>query len=317
MAEDRHATDPYASRVGGAQRLVPRSDPVLWGGVDEPGPLSPAQLADFERRGHIVLEDWLDEGTIERCLTELDRLVADPVLAHDERLVREPGSQTIRSVFDVHKLSQIYAALAADERVSGVARQILADDVYIHQSRANLKPALVGHSFSWHSDFETWHVEDGMPAMRAVSCAVALTDNHVWNGPLLLLDGSHHTFVAFAGTTPDDNYRTSLRKQEYGVPDLDTLTRLEANGGIETFAAGAGSVVFFDCNIMHASPNNVSPRSRTNAFFVYNAWSNRLRDPFGTTTSRPEHIADRSPTAPLLNVSPRLGTSSRRSSERP
>jgi hypothetical protein len=48
--------------------------------------------------------------------------------------------------------------------VVGPARQLLGSDVYVHQSRVNFKPGFNGQDFYWHSDFETWHAEDGMPA---------------------------------------------------------------------------------------------------------------------------------------------------------
>jgi ectoine hydroxylase len=48
---------------------------------------------------------------------------------------------------------------------------------------------------------------------------------------------------------------------------------------------------------MHGSPNNISPLSRTNAFFVYNALSNRVAAPFGTEAPRPAHVAERHPVA--------------------
>lgn len=54
-------------------------------------------------------------------------------------------------------------------------RQILGSEVYIHQSRVNYKPGYGGTGFYWHSDFETWHSEDGMPRMRALSVSIALT----------------------------------------------------------------------------------------------------------------------------------------------
>ena len=53
-----------------------------------------------------------------------------------------------------------------------IAEQILGSQVYIHQSRVNLKPGFKGKEFYWHSDFETWHIEDGMPRMRALSCSI-------------------------------------------------------------------------------------------------------------------------------------------------
>lgn len=291
--------DRYPSRSGGEQRMLDRDDPVLWGGVDAPGPLTTDQLATFESDGFVILEHWLDDATVEACLSDVQRLAVDPDVAASPTSIMEPDSGALRSLFQVHQTDTAFRALAADEQLAGAARQILADEVYIHQSRVNLKPALHGKSFSWHSDFETWHVEDGMPAMRALSCSVALTDNRSWNGPLLLIRGSHRRFVAFGGHTPEDNYRTSLRRQEYGSPGLDALETLYSEGDIVEFDAPAGSVAIFDCNVMHGSPDNISPVSRTNGFFVYNAMSNALLDPFGTDTERPNHIAERTP-EPLL-----------------
>lgn len=287
--------DRYRSRTGGEERVSDRLDPVLWGGPDVPGPLSSEQLRRFETDGFLILEDWLDRDTVAACLDDVAALGRSPGIAGDERSILEPDSGALRSLFQVHRSGSVVPGLVGDRRLAGAAQQILDDDVYVHQSRINLKPALHGRSFSWHSDFETWHVEDGMPAMRAVSASVALTDNHSWNGPLLLIRGSHLRYVAFGGRTPDDNYRTSLRRQEYGSPDLEVLAALYEDGDIVTFDAPAGSVVLFDCNVMHGSPDNISPVSRTNLFVVYNAMTNSLQDPFGTDRPRPGHIAERSP----------------------
>lgn len=289
--------DPYRSRCADAQRVVERLDPVLWGGADAAGPLTREQLEGFASDGFVILDRWLDTATVDACLDDIETLRVAPAVAQSERAILEPGSGALRSLFEVHKTDTRIGRLAGDERLAGAARQILDDDVYVHQSRVNLKPALHGKSFSWHSDFETWHVEDGMASMRALSCSIALTDNHSWNGPLLLIRGSHRKYVAFGGETPADNYRTSLSRQEYGSPDLGVLEELYADGDIVTFDAPAGSVVFFDCNVMHGSPDNISPLSRTNGFFVYNAMTNALVDPFGTDTPRPPHIAERAPSA--------------------
>ncbi len=295
MSTNAAVADRYESRVGGEQRIIDRAEPVLWGGMAAPGPLTPEQLASFERDGFLVLDDWIDPDTVETCLRDIDMLSMTPEIRASERSVLEPDSGALRSLFQVHGTDSVFADLVADQRLAGVARQILDDDVYVHQSRINLKPALEGKAFSWHSDFETWHVEDGMPEMRAVSCSIALTENTEWNGPLLLIPGSHRHYVAFGGHTPEQNYRTSLRDQQHGSPDLDTLESLYGDGGIVTFAGAPGSVAFFDCNVMHGSPSNISPLARTNAFFVYNAMSNAVVEPFGTDGRRPAHVAERTP----------------------
>ena len=216
-----------------------------------------------------------------------------PDLRESEELITEPDSDEVRSIFRVHRLSQVFDWLARDTRILDVARQILGSEAYLHQSRVNLKPGFHGKEFYWHSDFETWHVEDGMPRMRALSASIALTDNYPFNGPLMLIPGSHKTFVPCVGSTPQNHYRQSLKKQEYGVPDQVSLKRLADQGGIVAPTGPAGSVVFFDCNTMHGSNSNISPFARSNVFFVYNSVENSLSEPYCGLKPRPEHIAAR------------------------
>ena len=197
----------------------------------------------------------------------------------------------------MHRHDDRYAALAADPRLADAARQILGGDVYVHQSRINFKPGFVGQKFAWHSDFETWHIEDGMPRMRAVSASVLLTENTPVNGPLMLIVGSHRTYVRCVGETPAEHYKQSLRAQEYGVPDRAALVELAGADGIAQALGPAGSVVLFDCNTMHGSTGNLSPYPRHNVFLVYNSVDNRLVTPFGGTPPRPGFLAEREPVA--------------------
>ncbi len=132
-----------------------------------------------------------------------------------------------------------------------------------------------------------------MPRMRAVSCSILLTDNNPFNGPLMIVPGSHTKFVSCVGKTPEDHYKQSLRKQEYGVPDTDSLTQLVKDGQIVAPVGKAGSVLFFDCNVMHGSTGNISPWPRSNMFCVYNSVENALVEPYGGTVARPEFIAAR------------------------
>jgi ectoine hydroxylase len=236
--------------------------------------------------------------TVDRLRDELERMATDPELVSSDRTVREPGGDAVRSIFEVHRLSALIARVVADRRLAAAARQVLGSDVYVHQSRVNRKPGFIGQGFSWHSDFETWHAEDGMPAPRAVSIAIALTPNLVHNGSLMIIPGSHRTFVPTVGTTPEDHYRSSLRDQEIGVPDDASLAALvEAGGGVTVVTGEPGSAVLFDCNAMHGSSNNITPYPRTNLFVVYNSVDNALMEPFAAPAPRPEFIASRAFTA--------------------
>lgn len=285
--------DPYASRTARDAGIVQRSEPIVYDDGSYASALGHDQVASYARDGFIVLEDLLHAEEVNFLLEEVDRMTNDPRIRQREEAITEKGSSAVRSIFRVHALSGIIGRLARDQRLLDVARQLMGSEVYIHQSRANLKPGFKGKEFYWHSDFETWHVEDGMPAMRAVSCSVLLTDNTAVNGPLMLMPGSQRQFVSCIGQTPDDHYKSSLKQQQYGVPDPISLQLLAEQGGVVPVVAKAGSVVFFDCNTMHGSSSNISPWPRANVFMVYNSIENMLNSPKYGLAPRPEHVATR------------------------
>ena len=295
--------DIYPSRHAEMAEFLPRLDPVVHGDWSEDAPISKSQATQFERDGYLVLEDLFSDEEVAFLQREAGKLLADPDALEAETVISEPGSREIRSIFRIHAQSPVVARLASDERLAGVARFLLDDEVYIHQSRLNYKPGFQGKEFYWHSDFETWHVEDGMPRMRALSMSVLLAENTPHNGPLMLIPGSHRSFLTCVGETPEDHYRMSLKRQEYGVPDEDSLAELAHKHGIVAPTGKPGSVVIFDCNIMHGSNGNITPFPRANAFLVYNAVSNRLDAPFGVERPRPEFIAARGEPAPLVPLS--------------
>ena len=299
-------TDAYESRVTKDAAIIMRRDPVVYTDLTEdPGPgASREQLENFKRDGFMLLEGFFSARETKALLAEVERMSNDPEVAGCDEAIREPGSSIVRSVFRVHAINKMLSRLSRDRRLVNIARQILGSEVYIHQSRANLKPGLFGKEFYWPSDFETWHVEDGMPNMRAVSCSILLTENNDQNGPLMIMPGSHQHFISCIGETPDDHYKKSLRKQEYGVPDPDSLRFLADQNGIRSMTGPAGSVVFFDCNAMHGSNSNISPYPRSNVFFVYNSVENTLNNPKYGLKPRPEHVATREDFTPIKPVEP-------------
>ncbi|AHC15505.1 ectoine hydroxylase [Salinispira pacifica] len=288
--------DPYPSRLREKGRSIPRQDPVIhWpGGSDRAhGPLEASLVKQFETDGFLILEDLFSTSEVESFREELLRLSGDQEIRESGEIITEPDSGEVRSVFRIHENSPLFSDLAADPRLAGIAAQILNDELYIHQSRVNYKPGFRGREFYWHSDFETWHSEDGMPRMRALSMSIALTENFEYNGPLMLIPGSHKTFIATEGETPEENFKSSLKKQVVGVPSDDQVRKLAGEGGIVTATGKPGSVIIFDCNVMHGSNGNITPEPRSNVFFVYNAMSNSPVEPFNGQDPRPEYIATR------------------------
>ncbi|WP_280181484.1 ectoine hydroxylase [Nocardia farcinica] len=279
--------DRYPTRTAEPAPHIERLDPTVWGEVHS------EELSTFDRDGFSIMENLLSPEEVSEFRAEVERLAADKSLLDDERVIREKTSNRVRSVFEVHKLSAAVADLVRQTRIVGLARQVLGSDVYLHQTRINYMPGFRGTGFYWHSDFETWHAEDGMPAPRAVSLSIALTDNYPFNGSLMVMPGSHRTFVPCVGATPADHYRESLREQEIGVPSTEDITVLAQRYGIAQFTGRAGSALLFDSNIMHGSANNITPFPRSNIFLVFNSVENTLVEPFAAPAPRPTYIGSR------------------------
>ncbi|WP_214370492.1 ectoine hydroxylase [Pseudonocardia sp. H11422] len=293
IGSETQSTDRYYTRVSDRPALIERTEPAVWGDHASAGMLGAQELAAHERDGFVTVPQLLTPDEVAGYAAELDRLATDPAVRADDRTIVEKTSQEVRSIFEVHRISDAIGRLVADERVAGRARQILGSDVYVHQSRINYKPGFGGGGFYWHSDFETWHAEDGMPVPRAVSISISLTENYAHNGCLMIIPGSHKTFVSCVGETPDEHYRESLKEQEIGTPDQDSLTALANRHGIAMLTGPAGSATLFDSNCMHGSNSNITPYPRSNIFIVFNSVENSIVEPYYAPSRRPEYIAAR------------------------
>jgi ectoine hydroxylase len=291
--------DNYPTRSGNETMILRRQEPVAWQDWHNGAPLTPTQLRSFQDKGFLVLHDLFSAGEVEQLQGEAERLRTSKAVLARQSAITEPDNGALRSLFRPQDASPMVDTVARDARLLDIARFLLAGDVYLHQSRINFKPGLHGKEFYWHSDFETWHAEDGLPAMRTISLSVTLTDNLPWNGPLLMIAGSHRWFISCPGETPANHFRQSLRRQTVGTPDDVSLRWLASHGDVEAVTGPAGTVVLFDSNVMHGSPGNIAPQPRSNLFFVYNSVANLPGKPFCGRPPRPAFVAERQDFTPL------------------
>ncbi|SDL64290.1 ectoine hydroxylase [Modicisalibacter muralis] len=304
MEAMQETQDLFPTRLERKLGMFERIDPVVHsqGAQRSDGPLSEAQVDEFEAKGFLSFESFFDKEEMDAFIQELRDYEEDDDLKSSEGTVLEPGKQEIRSIFGIHEVSERFRRLTRDPRLLEMVRQLLGSDVYMHQSRINYKPGFKGKGFDWHSDFETWHSEDGMPRMRSLSCSIILTENGEFNGPLMLIPGSHNVFIPCVGRTPENNYKESLKSQEIGVPDVRSLTELMTEYGIEAPKGPSGSLIMFECNTLHGSNTNMSCWPRSNLFFVYNSVENTLHNPYCGNRPRPEFLANRKDWSPLKPI---------------
>jgi ectoine hydroxylase len=282
--------DLYPSRAN-EEKIIKRVDKAVYS-TEKIGKysLDEKELEVYEKNGFIIIPEAFSEKEIKKFRQELKQLELNEKLWKKEEFISEPNDNKLRTIFNQHLFSKIYKKLSKDPRILDKVIQILGSDVYIHHGRINVKRAYQGKSFPWHSDFETWHSEDGLPNCRCLSAWLMLTDNTQFNGPLYLIKESHKKFVSCKGITPKDNYKKSLKKQEYGVPSINAIKQLSKNDKLVSAIGKAGTLVLHDGNILHGSADNISPEDRTNIFFVYNSVKNTPVKPFASKSPRADFL---------------------------
>jgi ectoine hydroxylase len=151
------------------------------------------------------------------------------------------------------------------------AEQMLGGDVYIHQFKINAKAAFDGDVWQWHQDYGTWAADDDMPEPHAMNLAVFIDEVTEFNGPLMLIPGSHAKGKLAAG------HDTTTTSYPLWTIDHATIARLANEGGIVAPKGPPGSVLFFHCNLVHGSGPNLSPWGRVIIYVSVNRVDNAIR----------------------------------------
>jgi len=249
--------------------------------------LSPDQVEHYRREGYLVIPCVFSEAEVDRLRDELPSLCRPD----DPALILEKNTGQVRTIFGSHKTNVVCEHLSRDPRLVEPAMHILDDEVYIHQFKINVKAANGGDIWQWHQDYIYWLNEDGMPAARALTAALWLDDITEFNGPMLLIPGSHRGGVmqVRARDTAPGWVSTVIADLKYAI-EPQVLKELVQEHGIVAPKGSRGSLLLFDCNLVHGSGVNISPFDRRIVFVTFNAGTNRLKD---VPDPRPHFMAER------------------------
>ena len=238
--------------------------------------LNRAQKEEFEQRGYLIFPALLDREEV----AVLQQATPDILSRQGPEVVREKADRTVaRLAFGSHQYSQPFRRLSQLPRLLNPVRQLLGEEVYLHQSRLNPKPGFgAGASWEWHQDYPPWQSIDGMPEPRCIMVSVFIDDCTAVTSPLLVVPGSQRHGLL------ESKLHRDAKGEGYALHHIDhaTLQQLAEESGIEALIGPAGTVAFIHCNVVHGSANNVSPWRRAILYLIYNAVSNAC-----TGTARP------------------------------
>ena len=236
------------------------------------------RLDSFDRDGFLFFPNLFRPEEVKVLSDEVPRLYAQ----HRPENVREKGSDAVRTNFAAHMYSLPFAKLARHPRMVEPIVQLFGEDVYMHQFKINGKMAFDGDVWQWHQDFGTWKNDDWMPEARAMNVAIFLDEVNEFNGPLMLIPGSHQRGVLDAG------HDTSTTSYPLWTINHETIAKLVERGGIVAPKGPPGSMLLFHSCLVHASTSNLSPWNRVSVYLSLCAVSNHIR-----RFKRPAYIAHR------------------------
>lgn len=251
--------------------------------------LTEKQIEAFDRDGVLVIEELFNKEEVTEMKSGILSFENDKLL--DNVICEENGD--VRSVFAPDKTNATFHRTSRDARLIAPANDLLREDIYLYQYKLNLKRAFSGKAWEWHQDFAYWQLDDGVPNPDMLSVMLYLDDTRSYQGPLVVIPGSHkygvvefNSKIHLDGT---DNLMNSLGADlKYTVHERN-IRDLADQCGIQVIEGKAGTAIFFHSNLFHSSWGNLSPYSRDTAILTYNSVNNlpKFKD------KRPDYLCAR------------------------
>jgi ectoine hydroxylase len=261
--------------------------------------LTTQQIKHYRDNGYLLLENLFSPSEVAAILSEMNTVILEDC---PRRILEKNGA--VRSFFAPEWSSEVFSLIIRSGRLVTPAMQLIGDEVYLHQSKINSKYAMVGDWWEWHQDYTFWKQDDGMPEPDVLTAMIFLNDVNEFNGPMLMIPGSHETGVLDEeererqenGNDWFTKYRNSTSYMSALTSDLkytlsqQTVMYWAERKGIVSATGPKGSVLFFHGNLFHASSNNLSPWDRHTFLVSYNSVRNTLPV---QDNPRPDFIASR------------------------
>ena len=233
--------------------------------------LTPQQLTDFHHNGYLVLPQLANadycaqvydfaqkqlEANVQPVELEID--TGYPGAPTDRQ---ELGGNTVRRLLQVSMRGPLIAGWATGEQLATPLKQLLGPDVRLSQIHHNCimtKQPRFSSRTGWHRDSRYWHFQRA----ELISVWLALRNETLENGCLLIIPGSHQVGVDAAGLDDAQFLRTDY-------PGNQTL--LDRAIPVPLMA---GDVLFFSSNLFHAAGKNQTGLTKFSMVHTYRALDN-------------------------------------------
>lgn len=233
--------------------------------------LTPAQISEFQRQGYLILRGLAAPVFCEQVIAFAQRQLAEQVAPIEfEADLNYPGApasrvaeggQTARRLLRAYGRGELPAHWACGEAIVPALKQLLGPEVRMSQAHHNCimtKQPQYSSVTGWHRDSRYWSFQRA----ELVTVWLALRDETVENGCLLVIPGSHKTTVQPG----------QLDEAQFLRPDLGENQALIQQA--LSVPLQQGDVLFFSSNLFHAAGRNQTAQTKYSMVFTYRALDN-------------------------------------------
>ncbi len=225
------------------------------------------QTEEFSRSGFIIERGLVDSGVCRKMLDVVDNSLHPPLGPLEfETDVQYPGSpagrlspggDTTRRLLHAFTRDAVFRTWATSPKVAGRVKRLLASDrIAVSQNHHNCimtkHPGFSSETL-WHQDIRYWLFDK--PDL--VSIWLALGEEHVNNGGIRLIPGSHRQHLD----------RGRFDAALFLRPDLDE-NRALIDSAVPA-ELSQGDVLFFHSRTIHAAGQNNTNQVKTSVIFTY------------------------------------------------
>ena len=220
--------------------------------------LSPEEKSSWKENGYFIRYDVFTEAENDSLGQIADDLALGkrPCRAaniHQNALVRDgkaeaSGTRAMHCIHHINKYSPEFLARTRDPRLTDPIVDLIGPNILGLNNLYIWKPPKIGLGFPWHQD--KWYFNNQYITEKTVGTWMAIDAADEGNGCLYVIPGSHknevHEHINLEGSQQNE-FKLALGAQdEAGVP----------------VEVPAGSVIFFNNQLLHKSTDNRSERFR-------------------------------------------------------
>jgi ectoine hydroxylase len=228
------------------------------------GPICDDQVREYRDQGLVLVNEFFARDEI-----DLLRQAAKEDRAFDQHSINSldgEGGQVRLSLWN-HPGDTIYGMFARCESVVNSAEKLLGGEVYHYHSKMIMKDAKVGGAWTWHQDYGYWY-QNGVLFPLLTSAYIAVDRATKENGCMQVIPHSHEL----------GRIEHVLSGDQAGA-DMERVREVLKRLPLVHVEMDPGDILFFDCNLLHRSDQNLSETPRWSMICCYNlAQNNPYKD---------------------------------------